>query len=412
MRKFVQVAALAGTLAATLFGAAISEERNDKPTSTQVPAVVDKLREDYGVSDPLTPASGDVRGLADLVAIQRRHYPGAVVTSGYYDWRTTSRYRSRAGLHLGYDIAMPYGTPFAAGWGGTVISVANWYGAEYGITVQSPGGFTVTYGHVTPHVSVGQQVMPGDVLGTIAYNHVDVKMRDASGAYVPFGEGADIPSNPLAMLASGTTDSFLVTWLVARNSVELADAELSMRKWERVRLKADQKRLKSRVPELEKMLVQMTDYAERGLVARREVEETRQELARAKKRARTIGPELETNARSLASMERQLAAARSRLQLVESQARSRGLAWKDVEALVNRVVAQNPSLKEQVVDYKRSATEGKTRKLAELRKKVEDGRERLQKLEELYEMGGLPRVELEAAREKQKALENQLNSSL
>ncbi len=402
-------ALLAALLLTLTVSAPAEQPKNQGPSSTNVPAVVDKLKKDYGVIDP-TPRSGDVNGLPGFVALQQKYYPQAYVSATFYDWRTTSVYRSHAGLHLGYDIAMPYGTPFAAGWSGTVVSIANWYGPQYGITVQMNNGWTVTYGHVSPRVSVGQTVQPGDVLGTIALDHVDIKMRDAAGNYVPFGEGATIPSNPYAGLASNSTEQFLVTWLVYKNSLEESDSDLAMRKVERVRLKADAKTLKNRVPELEKTLKQMVEYAEQGLVARKEVEETRQELANTKKRAKNIGPLLEVNERALGMLESQRAAAASRLAMIEGQAKSRGLSWKNVEGMVNRIVAKSPTLTEEVQDFKKNVTQGKSTKLAELKQKVTDGRDQLKKLEELYEMGGLPKVEIEAARAKQKALENELKS--
>ncbi len=396
-------------LAGLLLTVTAAAQQPETPSSTSVPAVVEKLRDDYGIIDSRR-ARGDVKGLGELVAFQQRYFPSAFVSSTFYDWRTVSVYRRNAGLHLGYDIAMPFGTPCAAGWAGTVISIAHWYGPQYGVTVQMPTGWTVTYGHLSPSVSVGQQILPGDVLGTIALDHVDVKMRDAVGNYIPFGEGATIPNSPFAGLASNSTESFLVTWLVAKATLQESDSELAMRKWERVRLKADAKSLKNRVPELEKTVKQMQDYAERGLVARKEVEQARQELANAKKRSKNVGPLLAVNERSLAMLEGQRNQAANRLTVIEQEARSRGLSWKNVEAMVNKVVARSPQLKEEVLDYKRNAVEGKSTKLTQLKKKVTDGREHLKKLEELYEMGGLPKVEIEAARARQKALENELRS--
>lgn len=405
MKRLI-LAALLLSLASA--GAEQPKEKNG-PSSTSVPAVVDKLKKDYGVIDP-SPGKGDVNGLGGYVQLQQRFYPQAFVSGTFYDWRTTSVYRRNAGLHLGYDVAMPYGTPFSAGWSGTVVSIAHWYGPQYGITVQMTNGWTVTYGHVSPSVSVGQVVAPGDVMGTIALDHVDIKMRDAAGNYVAFGEGAVIPNSPYAGLANNSTEAFLVTWLVSKNSLEESDSDLAMRKVERVRLKADAKTLKSRVPELEKTLKQMQEYAEQGLVARKEVEEARQELANTKKRAKNIGPALAANERALNLLESQRAAAASRLASIESQAKGRGLTWKHVEGMVNRIVAKSPTLTEEVQHFKKDVTEGKSTKLAQLKKKAEDGRVQLEKLEELYEMGGLPKVEIEAARARQKALENELKS--
>ncbi|CAN0269117.1 unnamed protein product, partial [Phaeothamnion confervicola] len=119
--------------------------------------------------------------------IERRLYPGACITAGFYDFRTVSQYRSHAGLHLGYDIAMPPGNQVACGWGGIVTSVVVWSGLEHGITVVSPDGTHVTYGHLSPRVKVGAVLKPGDIVGVIVRDHVDVKMRDAAGNYKDFG---------------------------------------------------------------------------------------------------------------------------------------------------------------------------------------------------------------------------------
>ncbi len=130
--------------------------------------------------------------LEHLLAVEKGCWSPAWVTSGFYDWRTVSRYRRRAGLHLGYDIAMPYGSPVAAAWPGRVVAVTPWTSSEYGVTVLSPQGWEVTYGHISPNVRVGSQVACGTVIGTIASDHVDVKMRDHTGAYVPFSEKAPV----------------------------------------------------------------------------------------------------------------------------------------------------------------------------------------------------------------------------
>lgn len=126
--------------------------------------------------------------LDHLLATEQSCWSPAWVTSGFYDWRTVSKYRRRAGLHLGYDIAMPYGAPVAAAWPGEVVAVTPWTSTEWGVTVRSPAGWEVTYGHISPCVKVGTRVRHRTFLGTIASDHVDVKMRDRHGNYVPFHE--------------------------------------------------------------------------------------------------------------------------------------------------------------------------------------------------------------------------------
>lgn len=124
--------------------------------------------------------------LADLLSWQRQGDSGAYVSSGFHDWRGVSKYRSRPGLHAGYDIAMLAGSSVRTPWPGTVVAITPWYGAEYGVTVRLPNGWDATFGHISPSVGVGQALRRGDKLGEVVVDHVDVKIRDAHG-YVDFG---------------------------------------------------------------------------------------------------------------------------------------------------------------------------------------------------------------------------------
>ena len=188
-KKFVLLA----TGAVLLCTPAGAEESHTR----RVPAVVRTLQSRYSSALPLPSfypgmvpgliGVGEAKNLDDLVSIERRLYPGACVTAGFYDYRSVSRYRGHAGLHLGYDIAMPYGNPVAIGWPGVVTAIVVWSGEEHGITVVSPDGTHVTYGHLSPKVKVGQNMRAGQIVGTIVRDHVDVKMRDASGNYKDFG---------------------------------------------------------------------------------------------------------------------------------------------------------------------------------------------------------------------------------
>lgn len=160
--------------------------------------------------------------LATLLSWQRRSYPAAVVTSGFYDPRGISRYRSTPGLHLGYDIAMPYGTPVLAAWPGVVTAIIPWYGEEYGLRVEHPDGSSATYGHIAPGLGIGARVQPGTVVGWIASDHLDVKMRDSRGLPFDFGSGVvtfvPLPPDPA------------VLWRQAREElVHLVQAEASYR---------------------------------------------------------------------------------------------------------------------------------------------------------------------------------------
>ncbi len=129
------------------------------------------------------PARAD---LQELVRWQKQGDGGAYVSSGFHDWRSVSIYRRRPGLHAGYDIAMLAGSPVRTPWAGTVVAVTPWYGAEMGVTVQLENGWEATFGHITCAVRVGQRVRAGELLGRVVVDHVDVKMRGRSGAFVDF----------------------------------------------------------------------------------------------------------------------------------------------------------------------------------------------------------------------------------
>lgn len=130
--------------------------------------------------------------LAAYVTLLSRTSPGGVVTGRFADWRSPSIYRRVSGRHNGYDVALKAGSPAVAGWAGRVSAVTPWYGREYGVTVISPDGFRTTYGHIAPSVRVGAHVEPGDVVGIVVVDHVDIKMKDSSGKFVDFARGVPL----------------------------------------------------------------------------------------------------------------------------------------------------------------------------------------------------------------------------
>jgi len=379
-------------------------------STTDVPAVVRAMKTRFGVVELSAPGGASVQGVADLVALQQTSWPQAVLTSGFYDWRTVSIYRRTAGLHLGYDIAMPAGTPVRAGWAGTVVSVAPWTDSEWGVTVQTGSGLETTYGHVHPAVTVGDAMAVGSVVGTIAYDHVDVKMRDPAGNYVDFGNGQKASSTPFEAFAANSREARMVTWLVARNSVETNQTELEGRRREQATAGLERRRLEGRLAELKKALPLMTRYVEEGLVARVEVEQTRVDLERTRQQLADLKRRQKEGPNRLAALEAQVRSARKRLAEVERQARQQGITWSEVTGFVNGVVARDAGLRDKVVDFKRSNQQDRNQRLADLRHKVRQGRTELQELEALYQMGGLPRRDLEAARQKQGLIEAELKA--
>ena len=166
------------------------------------------------------PVSARPYSLVALMETIQNRYPQASITARFNDWRTVSRYRSHAGLHLGYDIALPGGAAVPAAWGGRVVAVTPWWGPQYGITVDS-GGVETTYGHLAPLVTVGQIVLTGETVGRTVIDHVDVKMRDTRGAYVDFGDGFCANSLTPAM----TREARLVAYRDALNRERTAEAE-------------------------------------------------------------------------------------------------------------------------------------------------------------------------------------------
>jgi len=157
--------------------------------------------------------------LPEYLALQTRKVPGAVVTSGFDDWRNPSKYRAKAGLHLGYDVAMPAGSPAVAGWRGRVTRILQWHGPEYGVTVLSPNGYEATYGHLRPRVSVGDSVTAGDTVGTVVHDHVDIKVRGPDGVHYDFGK----PPGRRSLVL--TRAELLRRWLRTRCSVDLTEEE-------------------------------------------------------------------------------------------------------------------------------------------------------------------------------------------
>lgn len=138
--------------------------------------------------------------LQQLLDEQRKSYAPAVVTSGFHDARGVSRYRSRPGVHSGYDIAMPAGASVRAAWPGQVRAIIPWADGEWGVEVTLSDGTSATYGHVVPGVSVGQQLETGQTVGTVARDHVDVKMRDAQGILFDYAGGVALVLAPAAPL--------------------------------------------------------------------------------------------------------------------------------------------------------------------------------------------------------------------
>jgi len=365
-------------------------------------AVIQRLTKLYGPVQPV-PASL-IPGLqkdplGHLVALQKRFWPAAWVTSTFYDWRTISKYRRHAGLHLGYDIALPLGTPVAAGWGGEVTAVVPWTDTEYGVTVRSPDGTQVTYGHISPLVYAGSQVRAGQVIGKIASDHVDVKMRDSGGRYVPFGEDSRSGATSVAGIPSASkTDrnTILTTWLVAHSALKQAEDDLFLARNASQKWSLEKRTAERKIELLDATLERLSGDDTEGLVSRKKLEELKAERRQAQETLAGV------NLRSRATpqkLEQQRNLAGRNLDAVESWARAEGLTWNDALQLAQKAVSPSD---EPVSDTSRLTLDG-------LKLQVEEGAQRLEELEALYQAGGLSQREIEDQRLRQRLLQEEFN---
>lgn len=248
--------------------------------------------------------------LGQLLATIRRTHPEAEVTGRFYDPRSVSIYRSRPGLHYGYDVALPAGTVVPAAWPGEVAAVTPWFGEEMGISVIT-GQREATYGHLIPLVRPGQQVAAGEPLGIVARDHVDVKMRGPAGEFIDFGAGqAEFATSVL------TPEQRNRNYLLSRYEFLKTGQQLAQAQSERRRLLAGD-------DELSRLRKQEREYArlyQDGALARLEYEAVRNQLARVEKTARSKPARLQAMAARIADL--QSALKRTREQLLEA---SRGV---------------------------------------------------------------------------------------
>jgi murein DD-endopeptidase MepM/ murein hydrolase activator NlpD len=100
--------------------------------------------------------------------------------------------------HTGIDIAVPVGTPVAAGGNGTVIFAGGDPCCSFGyyIVIAHPGGLETLYGHLSHiGVSVGQAVSQGQIIGNSGNTGY------STGPHVHFQvQIGEVPVNPLQYL--------------------------------------------------------------------------------------------------------------------------------------------------------------------------------------------------------------------
>lgn len=384
-----------------------------KPSSAAVPEVIKAAQKKYGMpsaTKPTPAAVPQVTSLSDLVNLQRQSCSWACVTSTFYDYRSVSMYRRRAGLHLGYDIAMQAGTAARAGWPGTVVSIAPWADGEWGVTVASSNGVEVTYGHIVPVARLGQIINVGDTVGTIAVNHVDVKMRGADGAYIPFGEKDKqaVMAGALQVQPVTSREQLMVAWLSAYNNEDTVKEEMEARSRENKLDQIERQKLEERYTEKRLALRNMEKYFEDGLVSRREVEQTRRNLENTRRDLLKVKTSQKENPSKIKKLQKQLELCHKRTIKAQQEAQKRGLSWQDVQNFVNNLVAKDQNLSKTVKDYKKDKQDAYIQELLQVKSELSQCERTLSSQEELFEAGGLPQKEIEATRQRQKALQQHL----
>lgn len=107
-------------------------------------------------------------------ALKQQTGQAATITSTYYSPRPAPRNR-----HLGYDFELAAGTQVRTVYPGRVVNVLPWDNEGSAVWVESTLGgkqFVTSYGHVEPAVRVGDSIAAGTPVGTIANDHLDVKL--------------------------------------------------------------------------------------------------------------------------------------------------------------------------------------------------------------------------------------------
>jgi hypothetical protein len=345
------------------------------------------------------------RGLPDLdtfLALERLVCPSATVSATFYEWRTTSKYRSVAGLHLGYDIALPGGTPAVAGWPGQVVRIVQWYGPEYGITVLSPSGYETTYGHLSPRVKVGDVLNAGDPVGMVVNDHVDVKMRGPDGVYFDFGHSTPpavgvfpMPA-PIRPTREGAMEAYQAAWY----SLEMDKEELKRAQADQVATASELGDLRARVRKARATLPKMKQFLAEGLVARIEVEKAAADAKTGVARVVELERRVRSAQADVAARKERVRGTQVRLEAALSVLRSFGVSMGEIQKKLKApsspmVVAQARELKEM-----RSRTRGPRVDQASLAA----ARSTARRMEELYAEGVVSRNERDRARARYDAI--------
>jgi len=317
----------------------------------------------YSADSSIAYASSDQNDLQSYLRLAHKVDPYALITGWFWDWRSVSQYRSNPGYHFGYDIAMPAGTQVPAGWTGQVTSIANWAYGEWGISIVTRDGYTITYGHLAPRVSEGSFVNVGDIVGTVAVNHVDIKIKDPQGSFVDFGKTNGLLAVSSDAIVRTTSSYFSMTRLDGKATLQAKVREITHLR-EAIAILKDYLAMEMDAYEESKdQLSRMEQLLAEELVSRSNLEEEADKVKRS--REKTEG------------LQKRLISEKTRLALLEREASQYG--WK------------GPDTKAEKKKNEKKVAEASG-------PSVDDARKKMELYEKLYVEGAVSRKELEEAR--------------
>ncbi len=289
--------------------------------------------------------------------------PYALVTGWFWDWRGISRYRSTPGYHFGYDIAMPAGTQVPAGWSGQVTSIVSWASGEWGISTVTRDGYTITYGHLSPRVSEGSFINAGDIVGTVAIDHVDVKIRDPQAGFVDFGKTSGLLPVSSDAIVRTSSAFFSLTRLDGRATLKAKVQEIL--------------RLREAVSVLKDYLAMEMDAYEESKVQNARMEQLLAEELVSRSNLEEEAEKVKRNREKAENLQKRLISEKTRLALLEREASLYGWKGSDTKA-----------------EKKKSE-----KKIAEASgPSVDDARKKVELYEKLYLEGAVSKKELEEAK--------------
>lgn len=263
----------------------------------------------------------DLDGYLSLV---RKVDPYAFVTGWFWDWRGISIYRKSAGFHLGYDIAMPAGTLVPVGWAGTVRDITLWADGEWGITVVTTNNYSITYGHLSPRVSLGNWVNVGDIVGVVVIDHVDIKIRNSTGNFVDFGKTFGLlPVDGTAVVHSfkdyltPSVDPRLIIKSKIQEISRLKKTIFALEDYLQIEMES-YRESKVRVESMEKLL-------QEELICRKTLEDERKAFEENKKRAQMLEKRLQAQKQRLEMLNKEVSlyGVRQRSFIKDAQSKSR-----------------------------------------------------------------------------------------